>query len=168
VSVPGYNSSDLAKPPSPRDLRTMDREWTALKTWYETGELGAVRKRLNLRSNAEAQVYVNRAVERYEERRRDGLAELRAMQDMDLERALRMLRTEIDAGNIQAVDRLVRVLERRSKLYAADLEKETSEGGGLSIVVQFPWEAGAAGEVVDSQAVEIEPSRQISPEAGDS
>ena len=146
----------------------MDKEWTALKVWYETGELGPVRKKLGLRTNAEAQVYINWAVERYEERRRDGLAELRAMQDMDLERALRMLRSEIDAGNIQAVDRMVRVLERRSKLYAADLEKEMSDGGGLTIVTQLPPEIFGRSEVVDAEAVEMEPAGEISPGAGDS
>ena len=157
MSIPGFNSSDLAKPPPPSEFKRRDREWSALKVWYETGELSEVKKRLRLRNHDEARVLINRGVERYEDRRRDGLAELRALQDMDLERALRMLRNEVDAGNIQAVDRMVRVLERRSKLYAADLEAPKNEGGGLTIELRLPWEREpeGAGEVVDGEVMEI-------------
>lgn len=150
----GYNSSEVAKPPSPRDLQRRDREWTALKTWYETGELGEVKKRLRLRNHEEARILVNRGVERYEERRRENLGELRTLQDMDLMRALKVLRPLVDEGNLPAVDRMLKVWERASKLYAADLEPDRGEGGAPMIVVQFPWEAADA-EVVDSQAVEI-------------
>ena len=67
--LPGFSSRDMAPLPSKAQMREEERGVKALSVYYGPGgNLSKVRKALKLRSNAEAQVLINRALKAWRER----------------------------------------------------------------------------------------------------
>lgn len=111
---------------------------------------------------------LSKELEKLESEIRESAERLRTIEMVRLEKIGEALYQRSVDGELPAVDRFLKVQERRAKLLGLDVEREQSDGGGLNIVVQFPWEAGAGGEVVDSDAVEVDHARRFLPEPGDS
>lgn len=70
-------------------------------------------------------------------------------------------------GELPAVDRYLKLQERRAKLLGLDLQHEKNEGGPTIVFTGFPWDDGGGGDVVDGEVVEIEPPPGFLPEPGD-
>lgn len=158
----GFSSRDRAPVPTRAELARRAREVAAITAWYEKGNLSAVREATKASSNGMAQVILNRAIERYDAERTEQVGLIRTMMDHDIERALEVVRPLVADGRLPAVDRLVKILERRARLYGADLAREES-GGPVHVLIDArpPWERSPGepgyqvGEVIEGEAEEV-------------
>lgn len=142
-NLPGFSAGDSAKPPTARQMRREERDMKALRIYYRNGmNFSEVRKALNLSSNAEAQVVVNRALKAWRERNDEHVHGLMFMHDSILTEAVlklarRGLGTQADGSDMDlaALDRLRHFLERQSKQQGMDATKESEGAKGDTIVI---------------------------------
>ena len=158
-NLPGFSAEEQAKPPGKRELAQQAKELKAIRLWYQTGDVGEVRKALKLPSNAAATVMINRAVETWKEEEKDHVARLRTYQDHLILLSARKLAEKVDEGELQRIPDLLKVLERMSKLHDLDAGKE--EAGGPQVIVVStvpPWERG---DVIDEVPDDREPPKGL-------
>lgn len=155
--LPGIPPEDQERPASPAEIKRANKERDALEIWYETGDIAEVRRRLGVRSNREAHVWVNRGSRRYFRERNENLDTMRGHQLARIHWLRRHLRELVVSGDkhalLAATDRLVKLEERESRLLGLDAEKDVGEGPSFVIVTAPPWER-PGGEVVDAPQVE--------------
>lgn len=154
--LPGFSSNDAKAPTTRAELRRRDRELRALSVWIETGSEAEVRKALNLGSNAEARVWINRGEQRWGSEIGETMDRYRALMLEDLMEMTRLLREGWRGRDWMAVDRALKVQERMSRLLGLDAQKD--EPAGPQVVVidsRPPWER--EGDVVEGQAAEDDP-----------
>lgn len=166
--LPGFSSRDMAPLPTKAQMREEERGVKALSIYYGVGgNLSKVRKELKLRSNAEAQVLINRALKAWRARADDHVTAVQYLHTSTLEEAHRRLAAralgEAEDGSdmdLAAFDRLMKAEERQAKLHASDAEKDAPTGPQVLVIdSRFPWEREAPIEA------EIVPQGEI--EAGE-
>ena len=157
----GFSEKELAKPPGRRELQRIDKEYEALRLWYASNDLKAVRDGIpGVTSLAQARILVNRAVERYLAQRTEEADRMFVRHSMMLDDAMTKLHEAIQAGDLPRAQNLVSVQERLSKLHDLDLSRKEQTQLGVQIVVNaglpdipdVPLEA----EIVETQK-QLEP-----------
>lgn len=98
---------------------------------------------------------LTKTLEGIEEDNRESAERLRSIEMVRLEKIGEALYDRATLGELPAVDRYLKVRERAAKLLGLDVDRGVEDRGGLNIVVQFPWETGAGGDVVDGEAVDV-------------
>ena len=155
--LPGIPPEDQERPPSPAEIKRADKELRALAVWTDTGDIGEVRRRLKLPSTREANVWVRRGRRRYLQEAVADLDARRGGQLRRLDQLREHLRELVVSGDkhalLAAVDRLIKLDERESRLLGLDAEKETGVAMNFNIVTSLPWDR-PGGEVVDAPEVE--------------
>lgn len=155
VDLPGFSSKDTAKPPGVKQLLQEERDFRAFAIWSRTQSEGKVREALNLKTNAEARIRINRGREMLQEHRADLLDEMRDRDIMLLNDMTTKLAEAFFGGDMSRTADLIKVMERRAKLLGTDAEKE--DAGGPQVVVidsRAPWERP---DVVEGSAEDVEP-----------
>ena len=155
--LPGIPPEDQERPPSPAEIKRADKELQALAIWADTGDASEVRRRLNLPSNREAHVWINRGRRRYFTEATADLDTRRGGQLKRLDDLREHLRQLVISGDkhalLAAVDRLIKLDERESRLLGLDAEKDESAQVNFNFITSLPWER-PGGEVVDAPQVE--------------
>ena len=163
--LPGFSSRDMAPLPSKAQMREEERGVKALSVYYGPGgNLSKVRKELKLRSNAEAQVLINRALKAWRERADEHVlavqyAHASVLEELNRRLAARALGTAEDGSDadLAAVDRLLKAQEREARLHASDAEKDVGAGPQVVVIdTRPPWEREAPieGEIVPQGEIE--------------
>jgi hypothetical protein len=130
----GFNSSDLAKPPGRRELARIDKEWRALEIWCATTDLKAVRDQMKLGSQAQAQVLVNRGLERWQEYRSTYTDALRVRHTKILDEMIGSLADEMRKGKLGHSRDLKALMDRQAQLMALDEQREQQQTGPQIVV----------------------------------
>jgi len=158
--LPGIPPEDQERPPSPAEIKRADKELRALAIWADTGDAGEVRRRLKLPSNREAHVWINRGRRRYFTEATADLDTRRGGQLKRLDDLREHLRRLVVSGDkhalLQAVDRLIKLDERESRLLGLDAEKDDGAQVNFNFVTALPWER-PGGDVIDGEAEEEPP-----------
>src|SRR5690606_24607376 len=131
--IPGFPPEDTGRPPSRREVAQRDKEYRALVAGYEQQDYGKVRNAAGLRANAEARLYINRAVQRLDEERDEHLGRLRWMHDGLLTEMLGTLAHAFRGGDYQRTADILKVMERQARLQGLDAVKD--DAGGAQVVV---------------------------------
>ena len=151
----GYSPKDLAKPPGKRELARAEKEWRALDVWFKTTDLKAVRDELRLGSIAQAQIIVNRAVERWHEASSVYADAQYVRHNMILQERLSH---EVKKGAKGNARDIVALLDRQSKLLGLDRQRDQQNiGPNIVVNVALPEPVRPAlpgGDVVDGEVVE--------------
>ena len=154
----GYSSSDLAKPAGKRELARAEKEWRALDVWFKTTDLKAVRDELKLGSLAQAQIMVNRAVERWHEASTVYADAQYVRHNMILQERLSH---EVEKGAKGNARDIVALLDRQSKLLGLDRQRDQQNiGPNIVVNVALPepvrpaLPGGDVADVVDGEVVE--------------
>lgn len=153
--IDGYPERLKQRPPTLAEMRRRDKYLRALRTWVRTQNVEAVRKAIPVRSRQQAVIVLNQADEWYRTQQLGDLERIRLEQEMDLVNILHVLRPLVDQGDMGAIDRTLKVWERRSRLHGSDMERAREEAPGIVVEFRLPEEREPA-EIVESTAVEIE------------
>lgn len=162
--LPGFSGERGAGAPLTRhQFEKRERERQALDVYTKTFSFPKVREALDLRDNDVAEKLVRAGWERYQaEEDHWGAEVFRKVMREDLRemRALLMeLARDTDASNqLPAIDRLLKVHERMSKLDDLDKRKDDATGGPQVVVIdaRMPWERQADVESTAEPVDELE------------
>lgn len=131
----GFSESDRAKPAGKLALRREEKEWKALAIWHKTTDLKAVRDQIpGVQSLAQAQVLVNRAIQRWQENSAIW-ADQEYVRNAEIGRhVISDLYQKVMDGDSRLSGDLVRMLDRQSKLLGLDKQREQQQVGPNIIV----------------------------------
>jgi hypothetical protein len=175
-NLPGL-SGDMGagRPLTPAEFKRRERERRAFDMYVNEGKtFPQIKKALNLRSNEAAREQVMAGNARWIGEERDALiAKMFAGQTIGLGKLQDMLmKMSLEDQNLSALDRLLKVMERGSRLHALDAEKEDNGKGDTYVVVEGniinapegsvvvdvrkPWERPENQQVIEGELVNDE------------
>ena len=136
-NLPGRSrDAGAGKPLTKAEFAKRERERKALDVYTRKWSFPAVKKALNLRSNEVAEELVRAGWERYRsEEDHWGPLYRKTMRD-DLRELHGLLMEESRGGNLAAMDRLFKIMERAAKLDDLDKGQDSSGAGGDTYIVQ--------------------------------
>lgn len=171
-NLPGYSRDRGAgKPLTRAEFAKRERERKAVDLYTKKWSFPAVKKALNLRSNEAAEELVRAGWERYRSEEDYWGPLYRKTMREDLRELHGILMDESRGGNLAAMDRLMKIMERAAKLDDLDKGKDSDDAGGNTYIIQAggdislvppggqaldvraPWER----EVIDGEAEDDEP-----------
>lgn len=149
AKAPNRTSSN--NPTQPRMVVARERQRRALELRMEHKTYEVIGAELGVSGEA-ARKAVNRALEAMSEENAELSVELRAMEAARIERASAIIWPRVEAGDLRALDRWIRLRESYRRLLNLDLDPRASESGGLNVHINTapPWERP---DVIDGEVV---------------
>ena len=121
---------------APTTLTAREKQITALELRKAGGTFEKIAQALGC-GKSQAHRYVTKGLQELCEKTRETAEQLRALENYRLDRMLLALSPKIEKGDVPAINAALRIMERRAKLYALDVQPMEVEHEPQVVTVRF-------------------------------